>query len=84
MTAEKGIISYESTASESAEVSFECSHVGIFFGINLDFWETAHPPLPPKSALTLSSHLGENVALRKGLVGSFPETLIDSFFRQLK
>ena len=28
----------------------------------------------PKSTLTLTSHLGKNVGLGKGLVGSFPET----------
>ena len=28
----------------------------------------------PKSTLTLTSHLGQNVGLGKGSVGSFPET----------
>ena len=34
------------------------------------------PPTPPLT-LTFASHLGQNVGLREGWVGSFPETLID-------
>ena len=31
----------------------------------------------PKSTLTLTSHLGQNVGLGEGYVGSLPETYID-------
>ena len=31
----------------------------------------------PKSTLTLTSHLGQNVGLGEGMVGSLPETYID-------
>ena len=33
----------------------------------------------PKSTLTLTSHLGKNVGLGEGQVGSFPETYNDPF-----
>ena len=32
------------------------------------------PPPPPKLTLTLASHLGQNVGLGEGQVGSFLET----------
>ena len=40
------------------------------------FWETATYP-SPKSKLTLSSYLGQNVGLGEGYVGTFPETYND-------
>ena len=51
----------------------DINHRGLYFRITTRFWETAHLPLP-KTTLTLTSHLGQNVALKEGWVGSFPET----------
>ena len=35
-----------------------------------------------KQTLTLTSHLGQNICLRKGQVGCFPETSLDPYFRR--
>ena len=51
----------------------------MYFVVNLGFLKTAHstpPPPQPKPTLSLSSHLGQNVGLGEGWVGSFPETQI--------
>ena len=55
-----------------------CSYVT---GDHHTFWETTHLPLP-KPTLTLTSHLGQNVGLGEGQVGSFPATCNDPRFNK--
>ena len=40
--------------------------------------------LSPNSTLTSASHLRQNVGLEEGLVGSFPEILIDQKLTSVK
>ena len=43
-------------------------------GVQFRFLGNCAPTPTPKSTLTLTSHLEQNVGLGEGLVGSFPET----------
>ena len=49
-----------------------------FFSIEISGKLPTYPSLKP--TLTLTSHLGQNICLRKRSVGSFPETSLDPYF----